>query len=198
MTYKVITVEVARDLLDYDPKTGFLTWKHRANGPKKWNTRYAGKRAGSTNKSGYVNVQMGRGNQVGASIIAWMICKGVVPTAEIDHEDGDRSNNRESNLREAPDGANSINKAIQRNNTSGFVGVSFSTQAGKWHARVTRHKKTYHAGFFDTPEDAANARDILAAKIHGQFFVSDPVNRKRFPHVRDDKPKAHLGNSVLE
>lgn len=187
MTFRSITPEYAREVLAYDPETGTFTWKPRPKANKSWNTQHSGKKAGTTGSWGYVYIQMGKRNHVGAQILAWMIMTGEHPKHVLDHRDGDRGNNRWGNIREAPDGANSINKAMQRNNTSGFVGVHFNAQNGKWRATVNRGKVRHDAGFFDSAEAAAKARTELAIKIHGEFVVVDPSNRKRFAHQRDSR-----------
>lgn len=180
-----ISAEEVRSRLDYNPETGVFRWKANPKAPKRWDTRYAGTVAGNVKKTGYVQIMLGLGNNFAAHRLAWIWVYGLNPAEPVDHIDGMRSNNRIANLRLAPDGANSINKAMQRNNTSGFVGVTFHPQSGKWRARVTRSGTHYAAGLHDTPEQAAAARDKLAANIHGEFAVSNAADRPKFPHHRD-------------
>lgn len=52
------------------------------------------------------------------------------------------------------------NKRIQSNNESGFIGVGFHKQAGKWRARITRAGITENLGLFDTVEAAVLARKL--------------------------------------
>jgi len=58
---------------------------------------------------------------------------------------------------------------IRKNNTSGFKGVSFNTQVGRYKAAIVKKKKYYHLGFFDTPEEAYKAYCKAAKKLHGEF-----------------------------
>ena len=132
-----------RDVLVYDPETGDLTWKHRCDRNKAWNTRFAGKKAGYK----YKNTRQGhyQGYVVGISIggvsslyqahrIAWKIYTGDEPPAEIDHINGDSGDNRWENLRNGELNKNATNRKKYRCNTSGVTGVS--RHGGKWRARV--------------------------------------------------------------
>ena len=56
---------------------------------------------------------------------------------EVDHEDGDRSNNRASNLRLVGTTGNSRNRSMYENNSSGKTGVGFHVnKAGNTYAKV--------------------------------------------------------------
>lgn len=86
-----------------------------------------------------------------------------------DHINGDKLDNRKSNLRICFQGQNSCNKKRQSNNTSGFIGVSWHSGAEKWMASVCIKKKTIYLGLFKSAEDAAVARDAAAKKMYGEF-----------------------------
>lgn len=191
MKAKYISQERLRLLLEYNPVTGIFHWLVRPAALPRWNTRYAGRVAGYTSTSGYTVVQIGRGQNYSAHRLAWIYVNGDIPDGvEIDHIDGARGDNRIANLRLAPQGANAINKAMQRNNTSGYVGVQFHPETGKWRFRVTRNKKSHTPGrLFDTAQEAAEARAEMVKAIHGEFAVADP-HRPRFFHERDRK-RAH-------
>jgi hypothetical protein len=87
----------------------------------------------------------------------------------VDHIDGDGLNNRRSNLRLATNAQNLWNTGRRVTNSSGYKGVSFDKQKGKWHARIRRFKKYYHLGFFDNPEQAHQAYVSAAKEFHGEF-----------------------------
>lgn len=181
-----ITAAFVREALDYDPATGILTWRERPNGPRKWNTRYAGKEAGTLNAaSGYRTISFKHAAPIAAHRIAWLHFYGAWPKNALDHRNGTRDDNRIDNLREASASDNSCNKIMQRNNSSGYTGVSLDPQRGKWRARVNRNRVMHDVGFFDTPEAAASARAEYVAKIQGDFAPTG--SRKRYQHHRDRK-----------
>ena len=90
----------------------------------------------------------------------------------IDHIDGDRLNNRRSNLRECSQAENTRNARIGLNNTSGYKGVS-ETAEGRWRARITVDGVEIRIGHFDTAEEAAEAYDSAAVRLHGDFAATN-------------------------
>jgi hypothetical protein len=91
------------------------------------------------------------------------------PRIKVDHENRDTLDNRWDNLRPASQGENLCNRGKQINNTSGYKGVSWQADHGKWKACITRHGKTHHLGYFATREEAAEAYRVAAGEIHGEF-----------------------------
>lgn len=96
----------------------------------------------------------------------------------IDHIDGDRLNNRRSNLRVCSQAENSRNRGRGTNNTSGFKGVS-RTESGRWRARIVIDRKEFSLGRFDTKEAAAKAYDLAASRLHGKFARLNLSHRPR-------------------
>lgn len=92
------------------------------------------------------------------------------PKSAIDHIDGNGLNNTRKNLRLCSGQQNNWNKGIQRNNTSGFKGVSRGKSKSKpWIATISRERKIYYLGSFATREDAARAYDKAVAVERGEF-----------------------------
>ena len=122
--------EYIRDRLEYCPETGRLFWKSvpEANRTSKsWNTKYAGKEAGTIRQVGenglaYRFISLD-GNICRAHHIVWLFEHGTI-TLGIDHKDGNGLNNHISNLRELDHPANIRKGKLQTNNTSGYKGVS--------------------------------------------------------------------------
>lgn len=163
-------------LLRYDAETGKLFWKTRCVGAfpdsraaKSWNTRYAGKEAFTAcNNYGYL---VGNVNYVLclASRVAWAITYGRWPRHDIDHINGNRSDNRLKNLREATRSDNLCNRGPQSNNTSGHKGVYWSKRAGRWEASIGKEGCVKYLGRFESLVDAEAAYRAAAAKMHGEF-----------------------------
>lgn len=101
--------------------------------------------------------------------VAWAITHGEWPSYEIDHINGDRSDNRINNLREASRMENARNRGANINSPSGLKGVSWSKSSGKWRARITAGGPENNLGFFDTAEDAHAAYCVAANKLHREF-----------------------------
>ena len=92
-----------------------------------------------------------------------------------DHKNGNRLDNRLSNLRNASIGQNAYNTRITSRNTSGFKGVHFDKKRNRWCAKITYNKKTKHLGYYSDPKDAAKAYNLAAIEHHGEFAVLNVV-----------------------
>jgi len=94
----------------------------------------------------------------------------------VDHIDGNPLNNVRDNLRVATVQQNNHNGAASSSNTSGFVGVSWSKQVGKWEAYISLDKKRQFLGHFSDPVVASQVRDHAARKMHGEYaFLNFPL-----------------------
>lgn len=119
------------------------------------------KPVGSVSKSGYVQVSAG-GRLYLAHRIAWLLATGEWPKGEIDHIDGNKANNRLSNLRDVSVVVNQQNiKAPRRTNVAGALGVGYR-QGRKYRARIRVNGSQVSLGAFATKQEAADA--YLAAK----------------------------------
>lgn len=125
---------------------------------KIWNSAWAGKATGSKKSQGYLCVGLVPHGRLSAHRIAWAIHYGVWPKGEVDHINGDTSDNRIKNLRAVSTSENSKNKSKYRNNTSGITGVSYHKGIRQWTAGIRVDGKRIHLGAFDEKEDAILAR----------------------------------------
>jgi hypothetical protein len=98
------------------------------------------------------------GLRLPAHRVVWAIHRGVWPDGEIDHINGDRADNRISNLRDVTRSENARNAAKPRTNRSGVVGVNWRTSKGKWRAYISEGDRTTHLGYFDDFSEAVNVR----------------------------------------
>ena len=180
----MVTYEVAHKLLSYDENSGRLTWKSRplemfksVGAAKTWNTRYAGKDAGTIvgHKSGkytqYINVIV-RPNVYKAHRVIWLMQTGEWPEGHIDHIDGNGLNNAWSNLREATTSQNAMNQKVRSDSTSGIKGVSYDKRRDMWYVYIDVNKKRKHLGRYETMQEAANVRAAAEAQYHGEYARS--------------------------
>ncbi len=85
----------------------------------------------------------------------------------VDHINGNPSDNRKSNLRICTNQQNQFNRGKNKNNLTGYKGVSFAN--GKFLSNATLNGKVTYLGSFDNAVDAAKAYDEFAKKHHGEF-----------------------------
>jgi hypothetical protein len=162
----VIDAAVLRERLRYDPETGTLNWRRKPPGPRR-------PRAGFARPDGYRGIVVGGVCFLEHRVI-WCIVTGEWPEHQVDHRDGDRSNNRWLNLRAATQAQNNQNQALSTANTSGFMGVS-RARRGRWRAFIKTEGKHRSLGEFDDPESASAA--YLAAKAVLHTFNPKPRNK---------------------
>ena len=168
----VLTAEYVRSILSYDEETGLFTWK--VNRRK---VRCAGKRAGSYSK-GYIKISIHERGHF-AHRLAWLVMTGSFPEGDIDHIDGNRSNNRWANLREASASQNLMNMHTSNRSVIGLRGLSFRTnKSGTECIRAvvevgsSRFEKRFHIkklGIMVATRDAAIWATATREELHGEF-----------------------------
>lgn len=159
-----------RKLLRYEPDTGFLFWLPRPASmfpckcaQHRWNLRHAGKQAFNIKtENGYLKSSI-LGRQVLAHRAVWAFVNGEWPKHQIDHMDGDRTNNRIENLRDVPEYINHRNNARKRGTTAPYNGVSQDKRTNRWIARIHYDGLSRHVGVYDTLEEAIQARRAAEA-----------------------------------
>jgi hypothetical protein len=157
-------ISLLREYLHYDPESGDLTWiKPRQR------VKVGQKVSGYDN--GYSRVRF-QGRLLGAHRVAFALYHGRWPTAEIDHIDGNRGNNRISNLREATHAENMRNRKIHSTNVSGVPGVSWHKAARKWQVHIGATKDSRYLGLFENLADAADARRQAEQTYFGEFTIN--------------------------
>ena len=178
MTSLAEKIEHSADLfsrLRYDPATGRFTWIYNPSLSVARNRRFAGKEAGSITRSGYrtINISGTQATELEFAhrLAFWfMLGEPLHPEIEVDHINGDRLDNRWSNLRAVDHSANGKNKGMSRANKSGFKGVHFRQSCQlKWRAQILVDGKKIMLGHFATAREAAMVYDEAAVLNHGIY-----------------------------
>jgi len=171
MPKKLPDIEYLRSILDYNPDTGLLFWKERPewmfskktdrtkkHSAKIWNSANAGKEAlRAINRQGY-KVGNIDGSMFRAHRVAWALHYGRDPENHIDHINGNRIDNRISNLRDVTNQENSRNQKLRSTNRSGYNGVSWCKNMNMWVARAVVDGIDHKIGYYQTTEQAKLAR----------------------------------------
>lgn len=88
---------------------------------------------------------------------------------QIDHIDGDGLNNRKANLRFATSSQNNQNRRPIRRAQSGYKGVYWNNNQGKWYTQICINRKKIHLGYFSNKEEAARSYDESARRYFGKY-----------------------------
>jgi hypothetical protein len=160
-----LTVKRVKELLHYDQETGVFYWLADRSIKTK-----AGDRAGSlcpTTK--YIRIIIDH-KRVKAHRLAWFYSYGEWPGL-LDHEDGVKSNNKLSNLRECSTSENAENQGRFSSNKLGARGVQFKAGRSKpYQAKITVCGKIRTLGHYATVSEASDA--YMAAKKEYHSFYS--------------------------
>lgn len=160
----------------YIPETGKLYWKERPRNKcaneqawRSWNTRFAYREAFTAlDKKGY-KVGAIYNKLYKAHRIIWVMIYGYEPD-QIDHDDGNKSNNRLTNLRDVSNSENHKNMGIQKSNSSGIVGVNWSEKQNKWRCRIHVDGSEINLGHYAEFAEAVKIRKL--AEIEHGFHLN--------------------------
>jgi hypothetical protein len=159
MTEDMLTQDILKSLLNYEPKTGVFTYKDK---------KRFGLVAGNISKAGYVQIWINGKTRL-AHRLAWLYMVGEWPKKQIDHINVIKTDNSFCNLREADNAENNRNTKTRVNNTSGYKGVVYDKSGSCWRAKTKFNNKDISLGSFKTPQEAANAYNDYAKKTYGNF-----------------------------
>lgn len=165
MKKPVPTRERVCEVLNYDHMTGVFTWRAK-------NRRvFAGDIAGWVEMpSGHRRLGLD-GWRYFEHQIAWLLMHNEWPCRDIDHINGVRADNRIANLRLATPSQNQANAKKFSTNTSGYKGVSKTTNHGRliYKANIMKDGVPYRLGYFKDPRKAHEAYVKKAIELFGEF-----------------------------
>lgn len=147
----MISIETVQTLIDYHPNGGYFTWRKRDRDMfkgdrywKSWHTKFMGKKLyGAKGRRHVINFN---GEYIAAARVAWMWMwmTGTVPD-NVDHIDGDCTNNTWENLRSVTHKENIRNSKRFSTNQSGATGVC-AVRRGRWRAYIVVDHKQVSLG----------------------------------------------------
>jgi hypothetical protein len=127
----------------------------------------------SKDKDGYLQIKLAKDSKPHMKIVHRLVAQAFIPNPNnkpcVDHIGNDKQNNNVNNLRWATIQENTFNKSKQKNNTSGLTGVRFHKGSKKWEARIRYNGKENYLGYFDTKEEALEARLKAVEKYFGEY-----------------------------
>ena len=101
--------------------------------------------------------------------LAWLYVYGVWPF-EIDHIDGNKANNKISNLRNVSHAQNMQNISKRSKASSGLKGAYFHPKVKLWQAKIRYQNRTKSLGYFKTAEEASAMYLLAKSNLH-EFFT---------------------------
>lgn len=154
------SVEFIRDKFRYCPSTGNIYLNK------------TGKEVGCTHSLGYIPIHVTKGIYLKAHRIAWALQTGAWPSQEVDHIDGNRANNKWSNLRLVSARQQTHNRKAQRSGR--LVGAYWNKPNQKWHARINidSGRKQIHIGSYITEKKAHEAYAAALKEWTGEDILT--------------------------
>ena len=134
-------------------------------------SRRTGESVGVLHKRGYVFISKrvnGKHYKVKRSNIIWWSKHQKMPSTkmDIDHIDGNKTNDSIKNLQILTHQQNLAKRKKNRNGSSKYRGVRFHKKTNKFIAEIDKYGKTYHFGYHENEKDAAIARDRGMIKLY--------------------------------
>ena len=166
MSYrKEVTIEMLREMIDYNPETGDMVWKEREGRAR--GRAVAGQPVGTPHPP-YRQVTIYR-NKLYVHRVAFALAHGRWPEPYCDHINGDPSDNRACNLREATHLESARNVRGHRISRSGVKGVHWHLTNRRWCVRIFNKNRQRYFGSFNTIDEAAAVARSVRKKLHGEF-----------------------------
>lgn len=158
---KEITYDSLNKFFEYSETTGLVTAKVTNK------NRNAGDIIGYSHSQGYITAYL-NGREYLLHRLIWVMKTGIWPI-QIDHINHNRSDNRWENLRDIQSRDNQLNSSLQKNSSSGVLGVR-KLPYGSYQAYIMVNRKQINLGCYKTKEEASKAREV--ANIKYGFHVN--------------------------
>jgi len=147
----------------YIPETGvFLNRITRSNQAKE------GHQSGCVDQTGYIYIYF-KMTRLLAHRMAWMYMYGIEPDGQIDHINGDRTDNRIANLRVSTAHQNARNRGLSKNSSTGFKNISWNAERGSWEVSIKMNGKKAFFKRFKILQEAQRAAISAREELHGEF-----------------------------
>lgn len=152
-----------KKVLHYNPETGIFTWRVAT-----------ARKITVGDRAGTITVHNARAIRV-KNILkyehhwAFFYMTGRFPKKQVDHINGDPSDNRFCNLRLVSASQNLFNTKIQKRNKTGVKGVWFDAPRQKYQVYVRINNRQIRLGWHDNIFDAAASAISGRLKYHGEY-----------------------------
>jgi len=131
-----LTQAYLKTRIHYDKETGIFTrLALHKKGFMSMSARFGNKAITAKTKLGYIRFSIDH-KAYYAHRLAFLYINGEHPKLEIDHINGDKSDNRWRNLREVDHETNTRNAKLSIMNKSGILGVHWVSKANRWRAEI--------------------------------------------------------------
>lgn len=155
-----------RKRLDYNPKTGILTWTSNI----RYSNRMKGQRAGSNDKH-YRKIGIkykGKIQKLLEHRLIWIWMTGEKPPRQIDHVNGNKKDNRWENLRSATHSCNRCNIPVYSSNKLQLKNIHYSIKDGRYNVVVSKND-TKLIGYCQKLDEAKEIAKVFRNFLHKDF-----------------------------
>jgi hypothetical protein len=188
VTDRPLTQERLKELLHYDPITGWFTWRVQSS------MMHIGARAGGLHGFGYRNIGIDY-NKYLEHHLAWLYMTGEWPEFEVDHKNRIRDDNRWDNLADKTKSQNGHNKGLHPKNTTGYPGVS--THGDAYRATIAVRGTDFYLGRFKTIAETRVARLLAEIEHFGHCTTFDELRDRELPSLGGSTVRIELCSSEV-
>lgn len=172
MTKRKSFVSELSEALQYDAESGLFYW-HENSKPFR---KCGHKPAGSASSNGYLYISYKKKKYL-AHRLAFFFMTGSFPDRgiDVDHINGNRSDNRFSNLRLC----NRADNLANSNLSKGGLPRGVQKNGNGYLARIRRNNEIMCLGTYPTPKQASEAYEQARQSFLGEFFIQGKSNEIR-------------------